>query len=65
MWVDGLPALCTSTNCDFTYEERDPVIDGYILSGSSLSITGTNLPTSPASVEMGYVNCVIVSNDAA
>ena len=65
MWIDGMPALCTGTNCDFEYEYRSASISSYTLLGTSLSIVGTNLPLTPVSIEMGYVNCVISTNDAS
>ena len=57
MWVDNLPALCSGGNCDFSYEQRQPLITSYTLSGTSLSITGSNLPTTGFTVEMGHVTC--------
>jgi hypothetical protein len=61
MWVDDLPALCAGGNCDFSYEQRQPLITSYTLTGTSLSITGSNLPTAGFTVEMGFVPCVVDS----
>jgi hypothetical protein len=59
MWVDDYPVLCAGGNCDYEYLERDPVVTGYTLSGTSLTIDGTDLPTTDITVQMGYVACVI------
>jgi hypothetical protein len=65
MWVNNLPAVCTSTDCDFAYAQRDPVINSYALSGTSLTISGTNLPMADFTLEMGYITCNIDSNDGS
>ena len=63
-WVDGLPALCAGGNCDFSYEQRQPLITSYTLSGTSLSISGSNLPTTGLTVEMGYVPCALDGSES-
>ena len=43
--VDGLPAICSEYKCGYTYTPASALITGFSLSGLTLTITGTNLPT--------------------
>ena len=42
--VDGMPVLCKSTHCTYTYEALPSLITDFSVSGSTVTITGTDLP---------------------
>lgn len=62
--VDGMDALCTTLSCDYVYEPVTEEISSMVVSGLSVTIGGTNLPSAIASVTVADTNCVVSSNDA-
>ncbi|CDW80878.1 ipt tig domain containing protein [Stylonychia lemnae] len=61
--VDGLPAVCSSLDCDYSYISSDSQISQFYLQGLRLTIEGTNLPDTSKiqSVQFSNVNCAIQS----
>ena len=55
--VNGIPAACANNNCDYLYVDTTALITGQSLSGDTLTITGTNLPTDLMDVRLGDVGC--------
>jgi hypothetical protein len=55
--VDGIVALCPNFNCDFAYVDTVGEITGMTLSGTSVSIVGTDLPTSDFTVIIADQEC--------
>ena len=43
--VDGLPAVCGSLYCNYTYIEPTGLISSFSVSGTTLTIIGSDLPT--------------------
>ena len=43
--VDGLEAACDSLNCGYEYIQPTAQITGFSLSGTTLTISGSSLPT--------------------
>lgn len=56
--VDGMPALCTGMQCDYSYSEGTSLITSYTVnhSNNQLTISGSDFGT-PTKVEMGYLDC--------
>ena len=56
--VDGMAALCTGMQCDYSYAEGTSEITDYEVDHASnqLTIFGTDFGT-PTKVEMGYLDC--------
>lgn len=55
--VDGIEAVCHSLNCGYTYYAPTAKITGFTLSGNSLTITGTSLPSTIKSVKFSHIGC--------
>lgn len=55
--VDGVEAVCHSLDCGYRYKEPSSIITNVELDGNTLSITGTNLPTTIKTVEFSHVQC--------
>lgn len=55
--VDGMPAACSKNNCDYLYVDSSASITSQSLSGNTLTISGSNLPTSLIDVRLGDVGC--------
>jgi hypothetical protein len=62
--VDGIPALCPNFNCEFAYIEAVGEITGQTVTGTSVSITGTNLPTTGFTVTIADQECDTGSHNA-
>lgn len=62
--VDGIVALCPNFNCDFAYVDTVGEITGMTLSGTSVTITGTDLPTSDFTVIVADQECNVDSHSA-
>jgi hypothetical protein len=61
--VDGISALCAHVNCDYTYVPSVGAVTDQSLSGTTLTITGTNLPTTEELfITLGPVRCIVTSN---
>jgi len=63
--VEGMPAACANNNCDYLYVDSTALITSQSLSGRTLTITGTNLPTSLIDVRLGDVGCGPTTADSA
>ena len=50
--VNGIEGVCPDFNCDYVYVQSEGQITGQVLSGDTLTITGTNLPTSDVGVKL-------------
>ena len=50
--VDSMPALCSGMACNYLYSDGTAIITGFTLSGTALSITGSDF-TTPEKIEMG------------
>jgi hypothetical protein len=59
--VNGIDAVCPGFNCDYMYVPTTAVIATTTLSGSVLTIVGTDLPTIE-SITFGTVNCAVTSS---
>mmetsp|Transcript_29262 Transcript_29262/g.28378 ORF Transcript_29262/g.28378 Transcript_29262/m.28378 type:complete len:226 (-) Transcript_29262:3124-3801(-) len=57
--VGGLPVVCPAMNCQFEYQDATALITDAPYLGSTLTITGTGLPTTDISVTLGQVDCII------
>jgi hypothetical protein len=55
--VDGIPAVCGSLECGFTYVQPTAMINTYTLSGTTLTINGVSLPTSIVSLTLSNIPC--------
>ena len=66
--VDDMPALSTGMMCDYTYFEGESCITGFTLSGTELTITGSDFVTDDTEmeIEMGRLACtnIIVAETA-
>lgn len=56
--VDGLPAVCASLNCGYTYVAPTALITSFSHSGTTLTINGNNLDSGIIqSIEFAHVAC--------
>lgn len=62
--VDGVPAACANLNCDYLYVNSPAKVTAMSLSGITLTVTGTNLPTKLIDVRLGDVGCGATSGTA-
>lgn len=63
--VDSIPAVCAGLSCDFTYETATSSISSLSLSGTTLTITGTSLPTTDLQrVVFSNNDCVVSSSSS-
>ena len=59
--VNGIDGVCPSFNCDYLYTSTSAVVTGQSLSGSTLTITGTGLPTADVKVKFSNAECIVQS----
>ena len=59
--VNGIDGVCPEFNCDYVYVDTTALITGQTLSGDTLTITGTNLPTSDVAVGLANSQCGTVT----
>jgi len=57
--IDGIVALCPNDNCDYTYTDSESIVSAQSLVGNEITITGTGLPVSDASIKFGPTPCSI------
>jgi len=63
--IDDMEALCTTLNCGYVYEAPAGTVDEMTVTGTSVTITGTTMPTDLASITIGNTDCAISgANDA-
>ena len=62
--VNGIEGVCPEFNCDYVYVQSEGQITGQVLSGDTLTITGTNLPTSDVGVKLANSQCDTVTATA-
>lgn len=55
--VDGIDALCINSNCDYAYIANAGSVTSQELSGKSVTVQGTDLPTTEVSLEFGGTEC--------
>jgi hypothetical protein len=55
--VEGLEAACDSLNCGYTYIQPTAQITDFSLSGTTLTITGTDLPSVIKTIQFSNVAC--------
>jgi len=61
--VDGIPAACANLNCDYLYVDLPSLVTSQSLTGNTLTIGGTNLPTNLLDVKLGDVGCGPTTSD--
>ena len=62
--VNGMPAVCKSLDCGYTYEEPTAELLSMTVTGDSeVEILGTLLPTELKLVVLGSTPCTITFND--
>jgi hypothetical protein len=59
--VDGVEAVCASLNCNYNYVAPLAEITSFSYSGTTLTITGTNIPTTVNSVKFSNIDCLSIS----
>ncbi len=59
--VDGVEAVCTSLNCSYDYVTPAAEITGFSYTGTTLTITGTNIPAEINSVKFSNLDCLSVA----
>ena len=59
--VNGIEGVCPDFNCDYVYVDTNALITGQTLSGDTLTITGSNLPTSDVAVALANSQCGTVT----
>jgi len=62
--VDGMPALCASLECDYTYEPVGAEVSSMTVTGTSVVITGTSLTSTISSVTIAGMACDVQTSDA-
>ena len=62
--VNGVEGVCPTLNCDYVYVDTASLITGQSISGDTLTITGTNLPTSDVKVAFSHSVCGTVTASA-
>ena len=64
--IGGMPALCTSLECGYTYETPSAELTDMTVNEDDLTvvITGTSLPDEIESVVIGSTPCQVTANDA-
>jgi hypothetical protein len=58
--VEGVEAVCASLNCGYSYVPPTAEITAFSYSGTTLTITGTSLPSSIKSVKFSNIDCTSV-----
>ena len=62
--INGMPALCTTLDCGYTYETPTAELTTMtVTDDSTVEIQGTALPTELTAVVIGSTPCTITSND--
>lgn len=61
MTINGLDALCPQFNCNYTYVTANGSVTGQALDGTTLTLTGTELPTGDdlVMIKFASVNCTV------
>lgn len=59
--VNGIEGVCPTLNCDYVYVDSTGVVTGQSISGDTLTITGTALPTSGVKVAFAHSVCGTVT----
>jgi len=59
--VDSLPALCVSLACDYTYINPTGIITGQSVSGNTVTVDGTSLPTDNITDIIAGTDCTVIS----
>ena len=62
--VKGLEGLCPDFNCNYEYKAATSEITAQSLTEKALTITGTGLPTTDVTVELGNAKCGTVTASA-
>jgi hypothetical protein len=57
--VNGIVALCSNDNCDYTYTETESIVSSQTLVDNEVTITGSALPISDASIKFGPTSCTV------
>lgn len=63
--IDGMPVLCKSTECAYTYEDGSAEVQAFSVAATTVTITGVDLPTSEISVRFANQACEVSSSDAS
>ena len=56
-----MPALCVSLACDYTYVNPTGIITGQSVSGTTVTVDGTSLPTNNVSNVISGTDCIVTS----
>ena len=56
-----MPALCVSLACDYTYANPTALITSQTVSGTTVTIDGTSLPTTNVSDIISGTDCTVIS----
>ena len=59
--VNSIDAVCPAMNCDYVYIDVVGEISSQTLSGNSLTIVGTDLPTSDVTVKFATSTCTSIT----
>lgn len=62
--VNGVEAVCPQMNCNYVYKAPVAKITSQKLTGRTVEIEGTNIPTADVTVELGEVNCKVSTIEA-
>jgi len=62
--VNGIDGVCPQFNCDYTYVSTTAMITGQSISGNTLTITGTNLPTTDIRVRLANSECGTITSSS-
>ena len=63
--IDSQAALCASLSCGYVFENPTAEVAAMTVAGQDVSITGTGLSTTIASVKIGGTDCAVTSNNAS
>ena len=59
--VDGVEAVCASLNCNYNYVAPIAQITSFSYSGTTLTITGTDIPSTVNSVKFSNIDCLSIT----
>lgn len=59
--VNNMPAACVNLSCDYVYADPPALITGQTVSGNTVTIDGTNLPTTDISDTIAGTDCQVTS----
>lgn len=62
--IDGMPVLCVSTHCSYSYQASTALITGLSVNLQEVTITGADLPLDLTSVRISNQECAVSSNTA-